>query len=274
MNAPAPDFIADGAAFRARTPLKRIDVRRRVWRVIDAGPKQGADTLLLCPGTLGNADIFRNVINALKPEMRVISVTYPMIGNAIAIADDAVRLLDKLGIEKAHILGSSLGGIIAQTVAARHPARTNHVFVANSLATIDAIRALLPPPAQVARTPPAVLKAIVLDNMTGWPEPAPEFTAIKAFLRNELETRFTGRAFKARALALAGLDGIPSARVPPDRMTVIQARDDPLIAPETRQSVTERYPDAFVHTFKSGGHFPYITRPDEYVAVLRRRMGL
>ncbi|MFN0222560.1 alpha/beta fold hydrolase [Paenibacillus sp. KR2-11] len=39
------------------------------------------------------------------------------------MADDAIRVLDRFGTEKAHIVGISMGGMLTQILALRHPAR-------------------------------------------------------------------------------------------------------------------------------------------------------
>jgi pimeloyl-ACP methyl ester carboxylesterase len=62
------------------------------------------------------------------------------------MADDAAALLDQLGIGRAHIVGASMGGMIAQIFAARYPERTaglGIIFSSNNAA-------LLPPPAPKA----------------------------------------------------------------------------------------------------------------------------
>ena len=75
------------------------------------------------------------------------------------LADDAAALLDHLGIDRAHIVGASMGGMIAQIFAARFPARTKTlaiIFSSNNQALLpppgyEQLRALLQRPADATR---------------------------------------------------------------------------------------------------------------------------
>ena len=50
------------------------------------------------------------------------------------MASDAILILDKLDIDKTHLLGMSMGGMIAQIIAANHPGRINSfTLIASSI---------------------------------------------------------------------------------------------------------------------------------------------
>lgn len=46
------------------------------------------------------------------------------------MADDAIAVLDRVGVDDAHIVGASMGGVISQLIALRHPDRVRSLTLA------------------------------------------------------------------------------------------------------------------------------------------------
>ena len=82
------------------------------------------------------------------------------------MADDAATLLDHLNIDHAHVVGASMGGMIAQVFAARFPQRTKSLGVIFSSNNSP----FLPPPAPRALLallkgpPPGSPREVIIDN--------------------------------------------------------------------------------------------------------------
>jgi pimeloyl-ACP methyl ester carboxylesterase len=136
---------APRAALEARwaaPPSRFVEVGGLRWHLRDTGPPLGprdAPALLLLHGFASSLHSWDELAAALETEFRVIRLDLPGFGltgpdptgdysdtrSGLALA----ALLDALGVARAHVVGSSMGGRIAWRFAADHPARVDRLVL-------------------------------------------------------------------------------------------------------------------------------------------------
>lgn len=111
--------------------------------VRDSGGPPGAPTVLLLHGWAVTADLnWFPVYPSLAERYRVVALDHRGHGRGVRppggivrlpdCADDAVAVLDALGIDQAVVAGYSMGGAIAQLVWHRHPERVSGLVLAST----------------------------------------------------------------------------------------------------------------------------------------------
>lgn len=269
MNNP---LFASRDAFLARRPEQREEVNGREWGVIRAG--EAGPALVLLPGTLGRADIFWQQIAALAGRARILSVSYPASGGIADWASDIAVLMDRSGMDRAVVLGSSLGGYIAQYFTGIAPHRVAGLVAANTLSSVALLGGIPPYSLDLATAPAEALRSGFVRGLNAAVEADPSRRDLTELLLAEVETRIPLDELRSRLSALKHGPELPPPAIPRERVAVIECEDDPLIPPPMRDAVRERLSPARVFRFARGGHFPYVERPADYVALLEERLGL
>ncbi|MFT7593933.1 MAG: maspardin [Paracoccaceae bacterium] len=268
-------LIAARDAFTAQNPESRIDLNGRNWGYWDIGPDSAdAPALLLIPGTLGRGDIFWNQIAALSDRVRIIAVSYPDSGGIADWALDMVNLLDHLNIATASILGSSLGGYLAQFIAGTYPNHVTRLIAANTLHSVTEVAKKPPYSSDLLNAPIADLRAGFGRGLGGWKQAHPDQADLVDLLLAEAGGRILEPELRARLNALKTGPALPVVTLAARDITTIEADDDPLIPPEMRAAVRARLTPSVAYRFLSGGHFPYAARAAEYTALLEQVLGL
>ncbi len=176
------------------------------------------------------------------------------------MAADGVALLDHLGIASAHVVGASMGGMIAQTMAIEHPTRVRTLTSIMSTTgepdvgqpTGEAMAVLLCPAATTRDE--AIAASVEASKAIGSPEHFDEALAEKR------STEAYDRAFNPAGVArqlLAILtsgsraEGLAQLDLP---TLVIHGDVDPLITPSGGARTAELVPGAELIMLEGGGH--------------------
>jgi pimeloyl-ACP methyl ester carboxylesterase len=178
------------------------------------------------------------------------------------MAEDAVAVLDALDVSSAHVCGASMGGMIAQHMAARYPRRVRSLTL---VMTSSGARRLPQPKSAVRRALLSRSKGRDLASLVAHyqhffhligspgyrPEPAQMRERLEASLRRSYHPAGTAR----QILAIAA-DGDRSALLGRIRapVHVIHGQDDPLIPVAAAHDLVRKIAHASVDLIDGMGH--------------------
>ncbi len=178
------------------------------------------------------------------------------------MAADATGLLDALDIDRAHMVGASMGGMIAQILAATSAQRTQSMVSIMStsgrpslpMGKPEAVAMLSAQPPGTAREQ-LIAHAMKLRSVIGSPGFPADPTELRILVERNIDRRWypQGAARQYLAVMASGprVDLLRTVRVP---TLVLHGEDDPLLPVECGRDVASLVPGAKIETWPGWGH--------------------
>jgi pimeloyl-ACP methyl ester carboxylesterase len=186
------------------------------------------------------------------------------------LADDAIALLDHLGVISAAIVGCSMGGYVALSLMARHPARASALVLCDTRADADGPEARANRQAAIdeirARGPAGYLDGVAV-RLCGRSADEAVRAQVQAAASSS-SPEFT------RALPMT----LEALRARPDRSTllptlrlptlVLAGREDSVTPPDLAWGLQRVIPGAAVTLVPGAGHLPMLETPAAFTEIL------
>ena len=185
------------------------------------------------------------------------------------MAADAVQVLDEAGVARAHVVGTSLGGMIAQELALAYPERVDRLVLA---CTTPGGQKAHPMPqvtvalmAEAATLEPAVALRRFVENALApaTVEAHPEI--VEQIMAHRLATAQQPAAWAAQASAGATFDAYDRLGALAAPTLVQHGDEDVVVDPRNADLLVELLPDARLERVP-GGHLFFWEAPEQFVS--------
>jgi aminoacrylate hydrolase len=187
------------------------------------------------------------------------------------MAADVIELMDALGIERAHVVGHSTGGAIAQTLAIEHPRRLASVVVAASWTKSDAyFRRLFGLRKEILERlgPAAYVQSGTLFLYPSW-WIAEHNEALRQFEAQSLAGCSAPEIIASRIDAILAFDRTAELHRIRTPTLIVGCEDDLMTPPYFSEALARLIPGSEVKMFPRGGHsFTQVAARDFNIAVL------
>ena len=237
------------------------------------------DPILFIPGLIGLAVQWSHQVDYFADNHRAVAFDHRGAGHSdrpmqeyttSLFAEDAVGLLDTLGIGQAHIVGASTGGAIAQVLALDHPSRVRSLTLVSTWARPDAYYGRIQEMRKRVLLAMGVEPYIKLSSL--WTEGPAQFRdmlgRLEAYEAAQVEQAAPAEVIAARidaTLKHDRLDDLPRITAP---TMVIVADDDILVPPYLGATIAAAIPGARLVRMREGGHNSFRKDPAGFNRIL------
>ncbi len=249
------------------------------------GPIAGREVVLLSSGLGGSGAFWAPQMDALTAKYPVVLYDHRGTGRSVRelpspyavqdMADDMVKVMDALGLERAHVVGHAAGGNAGLALALSHPDRLGKLVVVNGWSRPDP---------HIRRCFDTRIHLLNDSGVQAYVHAQPIFLYPATWLsenhaRLEAEEPHHVAGFPTREVMLARIQALLDfdidARLPEISHPVLvsASADDMLVPVGCSQRLAERLPNAVLDIVPWGGHGFTVTAPDAFNASLVAFLG-